>query len=404
MDNLIDDPILTPDALDNLRFYKYSAVDKSPLTKYVLRHWWDYAATFFPSWMAPNLITLSGLSFVLINAACIVLYEPDLSTPGPTWLYLSFALGLFMYQTFDNVDGRQARKTGTSSALGHVFDHGIDTLNCPLGGLVQVASLGLGHSVNGAFFVLVGCIPMWLSTWEEYYTGTLYLGYINGPTEGILIAVGVHLISALFGPSVWHQSVNLPTSLPLIPESATLIQCFNVIVLLAVFVAHAPVCFMNVRAACQTKGLSFPSAMSKNLFFGIYMTLCWLWVTSPHSSLLVHSKNSVPAHGGLIEFTFLVVCTFGKMLPRVIISHLTHSPFPALLPSVISPVLGGVLLVNLNRFGLNIPPAVEIWYIHAALLFSFVSWQCWAIVACKRFCKSLGINCLTIKPKGTKAT
>lgn len=45
---------------------------------------------------------------------------------------------------------------------GHVFDHGIDTLNCPLGGLVQVASLGMGHSVNGAFFVLIGCIPMWL--------------------------------------------------------------------------------------------------------------------------------------------------------------------------------------------------------------------------------------------------
>ncbi|EUC58309.1 sn-1,2-diacylglycerol cholinephosphotransferase, putative [Rhizoctonia solani AG-3 Rhs1AP] len=141
--------------------------------------------------MAPNLITLSGLSFVLINVACIGLYESDLKTPGPTWLYLSFALGLFLYQTFDNVDGRQARKTGTSSALGHVFDHGIDTLNCPLGGLVQVASLGLGHSVNGAFFILIGCVPMWL--------GTLYLGYINGPTEGILIAVGVHLISALFG-------------------------------------------------------------------------------------------------------------------------------------------------------------------------------------------------------------
>lgn len=115
---------------------------------------------------------------------------------------------------------------------------------------------------------------------------------------------------------------------------------------------HLSSSFMNVHAACRAKGLSFPSAMSKNLSFGVYIALCWLWVTSPHSSLLARSKDPVPSHGGLIEFTFLVVCTFGKMLPRVIIAHLTHSPFPALLPSVVLPVLGGALLVNLNRFEL----------------------------------------------------
>ncbi|CAE6535683.1 unnamed protein product [Rhizoctonia solani] len=283
------------------------------------------------------------------SVACIGLYEPDLKTPGPTWLYLSFALGLFLYQTFDNVDGRQARKTGTSSALGHVFDHGIDTLNCPLGGLVQVASLGLGHSVNGAFFVLIGCVPMWLSTWEEYYTGTLYLGYIN--------------------------------------------------VLIAVFVVHAPVCFMNVHEACKTKGISFASAIGQNLSFATYIGLCWFWATSPYSSLLSSTTNLVPPHGGLIEFTLLVVCTFGRMLPRVIIAHLTHGPFPTLLPSVILPILGGVLIVNLNHFGWHITPAVEIWYIHAALVYSFISWQHWAVVACLRFAEVLGINCLTIKPK-----
>ncbi|CAE6476025.1 unnamed protein product [Rhizoctonia solani] len=360
---------------------------------------WDHAATYFPTWMAPNLITLSGLSFVLINVACIGLYEPDLKTPGPTWLYLSFALGLFLYQTFDNVDGRQARKTGTSSALGHVFDHGIDTLNCPLGGLVQVASLGLGHSVNGAFFILIGCVPMWLSTWEEYYTGTLYLGYINGPTEGILIAVGVHLISALFGPRIWHTTVDLSGFVSWVSRPPTLIECFNVIVLLAVFVVHAPVCFMNVHAACKSKGISFTSAISQNLSFAIYMSLCWLWITSPYSSLLSSTSGSAPPHGGLIEFTLLVVCTFGRMLPRVIIAHLTHGPFPTLLPSVILPILGGVLIVNLNQFGWHITPGVEVWYLHAALLYSFVSWQHWAIVACLRFSEALGINCLTIKPK-----
>lgn len=30
---------LSPDALQNLRFYKYSSIDKSPLSKYVLKHY-----------------------------------------------------------------------------------------------------------------------------------------------------------------------------------------------------------------------------------------------------------------------------------------------------------------------------------------------------------------------------
>jgi len=30
-----------------------------------------------------------------------------------------------LYSTFDNVDGRQARRTKSSSALGELFDHGL---------------------------------------------------------------------------------------------------------------------------------------------------------------------------------------------------------------------------------------------------------------------------------------
>lgn len=35
---LVVDP-LSNDALQNLKFYKYSSVDKSPLSKYVLQHY-----------------------------------------------------------------------------------------------------------------------------------------------------------------------------------------------------------------------------------------------------------------------------------------------------------------------------------------------------------------------------
>src|SRR5690349_13497030 len=111
----------------------------------------------------------------------------------------SFAAGLWLYSTFDNVDGRQARRTSTSSPLGELFDHGCDALNCSFGAIVQAAAMGVGHTWYSAYFLLLTTVPFYLSTWEEYHTGVLYLGYINGPTEGIILACMAMLISGIKG-------------------------------------------------------------------------------------------------------------------------------------------------------------------------------------------------------------
>lgn len=59
--------------------------------------------------------------------------------------------------------------------------------------------MGLGQSKYAVLCILVPCWSMYVSTWEEYHTGTLYLGFINGPVEGVLIAVGILTVSALKG-------------------------------------------------------------------------------------------------------------------------------------------------------------------------------------------------------------
>jgi ethanolaminephosphotransferase len=121
---------IAPQGLKNLKKYKYSAIDKSPVSKYILQPYWTYVATLFPIWMAPNLITLLGFLLVCFNFAILMYYSPGLDVAGPNWIYFSFAIGLWMYSTFDNVDGKQARRTNSSSPLGEIFDHGIDALNC----------------------------------------------------------------------------------------------------------------------------------------------------------------------------------------------------------------------------------------------------------------------------------
>ena len=95
--------------LPNLKEYKYSGVDHSLLSRYVLKPFYTHVVIkCFPMWMAPNLITLTGFSFVVVNMLTLLWYNPTLDQDCPPWVYASWALGLFLYQTFDAVDGSQA--------------------------------------------------------------------------------------------------------------------------------------------------------------------------------------------------------------------------------------------------------------------------------------------------------
>lgn len=38
--------------LKSLRSYRYQTVDKSPISRYILSPYWNWAVTLFPMWMA----------------------------------------------------------------------------------------------------------------------------------------------------------------------------------------------------------------------------------------------------------------------------------------------------------------------------------------------------------------
>jgi ethanolaminephosphotransferase len=113
---------VSDEALVHLKSYKYSSIDKSYISRYILKHYWNGFVELLPLWLAPNLVTLLGFFFILGNVALMVWYVPDMVGPAPGWVYISFAVGVWMYSTLDNVDGKQARRTGTSSPLGELFE------------------------------------------------------------------------------------------------------------------------------------------------------------------------------------------------------------------------------------------------------------------------------------------
>ncbi|RAL10599.1 aminoalcoholphosphotransferase [Aspergillus homomorphus CBS 101889] len=193
--------------LPNLRQYRYAGVDHSLVSRYILKPFYnDFVIKFFPMSMAPNAITLTGFFFVVVNFITILWYNPTLDQDCPPWVYASCALGLFLYQTFDGVDGIQARRTKQSGPLGELFDHSVDACNTALGVLIFCAAMNLGQSWATILTLFGSTMTFYVQTWDEYYTQVLTLGIISGPVEGVLTLCVVFGFTAYMGGgSFWHR-------------------------------------------------------------------------------------------------------------------------------------------------------------------------------------------------------
>ncbi|CAN1217453.1 Choline/ethanolaminephosphotransferase 1 [Linum perenne] len=104
------------------------------------------------------------------------IYSPQLDT-GFT---LPMDYCCFLYQTFDAVDGKQARRTNSSSPLGELFDHGCDALACAF------EAMAFGSTTI-------------------YFTNTLILPVVNGPTEGLMLIYLAYFFTAIVGAEWWSQ-------------------------------------------------------------------------------------------------------------------------------------------------------------------------------------------------------
>lgn len=382
---------LSDEALAHLKSYKYSSVDKSLISKYILQHYWNGCVQLLPLWLAPNMVTLLGFMAILVNVLFLELFIPDLVGPGPTWLYFSFALGLWMYSTMDNIDGKQARRTGTSSGLGELFDHGIDSLNCTLASLLETAAMGLGPSKVGVFTAMVPCLPMFFSTWETYHTHTLYLGYFNGPTEGLILACSIMALSGIYGPKVWSNRIADLLGHPEVFGDYSLLDLWVPIIVTSFLVAHLPACIYHVVQARRRDRLPVLPVFLEWLPMVVFSLSCAAWLYSPYSSLMQENR--------LVLFCLTMSFVFGRLTTKIILCHLTKQPFPYWTVLLI-PLVGGAILGNLPLLGLQpVDKTFELWYLRAYFAFAVVAYMRWALLVIDRMCAYLDINCLTIKSR-----
>lgn len=294
-----------------------------------------------------------------------------------------------MYQTMDNVDGKQARRTGTSSGLGELFDHGIDSLNCTLASLLETAAMGLGTSRVGVFTALCPCLPMFFSTWETYHTHTLFLGVFNGPTEGLLIACAVMTLSGVYGPGMWTQPIArlLPVLAPWLGDTA-MRDIWVGIIVGSLVVGHVPFCVLNVVEARRRRKLPVAPVFLEWTPMAVFTLSIGAWVYSPHSTLMRDNH--------LVLFCLTMSFVFGRFTTKMILAHLTRQPFPYW-TVMLTPLVAGAALANLPLLGLPALGArAELYYLWAYFAFALVVYFRWAYLVITSICSFLGINALTI--------
>ncbi|XP_055353553.1 ethanolaminephosphotransferase 1-like [Paramacrobiotus metropolitanus] len=207
---------LLPEELRGFKRYKYSAVDTSPLSNYVMHPFWNALVPYVPRSIAPNTLTLSGFLLIVLNFAVLSYYDYDLTAAGnpahfiPRWVWWFVAFNHFWAHTLDGLDGKHARRTESSSPLGELFDHGLDSWVTTLHCLCLYSVFGrepeYGIPTVRMFVALWLMLVLFsLSHWEKYNTGILYLpwGYDFSQVVGLI----VYIITGIWGQGVWHMKL-----------------------------------------------------------------------------------------------------------------------------------------------------------------------------------------------------
>ncbi|XP_074591356.1 choline/ethanolaminephosphotransferase 1-like [Curcuma longa] len=301
-----------------LHKYKYSGVDHSLVAKYILQPFWTRCVTFFPLWMPPNMITLTGFLFLLISALLGYIYSPRLDTAPPRWVHLAHGLLLFLYQTFDAVDGKQARRTNSSSPLGELFDHGCDALACAFEALAFGSTIMCGRSTF--WFWVIAAIPFYFATWEHFFTNTLILPILNGPTEGLMLIYVCHWLTFFLGAEWWAQdfrkSIPLFGWVPFLPE----IPVYGIVLVLMVAFAVIPTLssnISNVQKVVQAKKGSMILALAMLFPFGVLMAGVLIWSYLSPSDIMRNYPHLLVTGTGF---------AFGFLVGRMILAHLCDEP------------------------------------------------------------------------------
>ncbi|XP_021188912.1 cholinephosphotransferase 1 isoform X3 [Helicoverpa armigera] len=352
--------ILNAAQLKRLSEHKYSCTSASILDAW-LQPWWCWLVSKTPLWLAPNLITILGLIVNIVTTLILVWFSPDARQEPPRWACALCALGVFIYQSLDAIDGKQARRTGSQSPLGELFDHGCDSISTVFIALGACIAVKLGEYPTWMFFQCFCAMTLfYCAHWQAYVTGTLKMGRID-VTEAQYSIMGIHLVSAILGPSFWATQVGALE----VRYSLALVAVGGAFLTVGALVAA----IVSGGVGKNGSTVAGTSILSPVIPFSLVVVPAFIIFQKSESNVYQH-------HPSLYILAFGMVAA--KVTNRLVVAHMTKSEMEYYDWSLLGPAM-----LFLNQ------------YFNHALPEYYVLWLCtiWVCVDLVRYC---GQICLEI--------
>ncbi|KAL3189991.1 hypothetical protein MRX96_020321 [Rhipicephalus microplus] len=368
--------MLSQQQLKRLSEHKYSCSGSSFADPF-MQPFWNWVTSKCPLWLAPNLMTLSGLFVNIATSLLLVWYSPTATQEVPRWAFLLCALGLFVYQTLDACDGKQARRTGTNTPLGELFDHGCDSISTVFVALAVCIAVKLGSYPGWMFFQCFVAITLfYCAHWQTYVSGTLRFGKFD-VTEAQFSVMMIHIISAVFGSDIWATKVPL-IELPL----KFLPLCSGLTAGSIALVSYASTIFTG-GVGKNGSTVAGTSVLSPSIPIALVVV----------PAFIIYQKSSTSIYE---NHPCLYIIAFGmvaaKVTNRLVVAHMCRSEMDYMDSALLGP---GMLFLNqyFNTF-IN-----EYIILLVCLAYSVADLLHYSVIVCNQICAHLQIPLLRIVPK-----
>ena len=190
-----DTDIDTDVVRDALSDYEYRTESLAVLYPHIKRLLFTPMVNRLPLWLHANILTAtSGVLSIFVFAS--LLWVAAFSGGWDVLLLVTAAMWWWR-DTLDNLDGGQARRTGTCGPMGELMDHTIDSYT--VYPVILGVCLAFGCAPLLALIaVSVSLLGFWAAMWELRHRGIFFTGVLS-ETEGAWILTALLLGGGIFG-------------------------------------------------------------------------------------------------------------------------------------------------------------------------------------------------------------
>jgi phosphatidylglycerophosphate synthase len=362
--------------IDKLINYKYRGGDDSILCRFVIDPFCCFIVNYFPKWLAPNVITVSGWFLNLFNLILTTYYTGwKGGEPVPLWACITVAFCYTTYIILDYTDGKQARRLKASSPLGLLIDHGTDACTTFYVTIIGGTLCYYNNIYQYLFYYIPISFTFFMNTWEEYYKGELILPIVHGVAEGTLYIDIMSILSGIYGSSLYCKQVTLFNK-----YTFTIGELNGLFTLIAGSLFSIKSVFGVLSSIKKEKRLiAFKDTLIYFLFAITILSVSFLT-----DSIIVK------------EYPKIVILTFGFLFAKILgilqLSHILECPFRVYKPVFLIPLLA--LLIHSLTFyftGYTLLVSTDALII-AAFIWNVLSWAHYVYFCSDEICEILNIN------------